>query len=199
MKKGNVRTLVEPHVRSSCRFVVPLLRVCCFLLAFDLLAPGTSMSAMLGLHIYWIILQGPGPGLGACLFLCPPGVRRGKALAAQVWQGKAVFFIILGPKSVRLRACLFLCPAGIRTGRHPGLDQVLARWFNRCVGPTWLTWTYRGPASQKPTKSNIRATMAQQTCKMTWHGAQQASEKWTTWTKLSSCLVQTCVFSLFLE
>ena len=45
------QTLVEPHVRSSCRFVVPLLRVCCFLLAFDLLAPSTSMSAMLGLHI----------------------------------------------------------------------------------------------------------------------------------------------------
>ena len=45
------QTLVEPQVRSSCRFVVPLLRVCCFLLAFDLLAPSTSMSAMLGLHI----------------------------------------------------------------------------------------------------------------------------------------------------
>ena len=63
-----------------------------------------------------IILQGPGPGLGACLFLCPPGVSAGGVLAAQVWQGKGCFSIILGPKPVRWRACLFLCPAGISAG-----------------------------------------------------------------------------------
>ena len=67
-----------------------------------------------------IILQGPGPGLGACLFLCPPGVSAGGALAAQVWQGKGSFFIILGPKPVRWRACLFLCPAGISAGGWKG-------------------------------------------------------------------------------
>ena len=104
-----------------------ILQVCCAIVARMLLFVGFWLAGPKYVHVSYvgptylgIILQGPGPGLGACLFLCPPGVSAGGALAAQVWQGKGCFFIILGPKPVRWRACLFLCPAGISAGGWKG-------------------------------------------------------------------------------
>ena len=61
-------------------------------------------------------------GLRACLFLCPPGVSAGGALAHRFGRVMAVLLIISGPKPVPVRgcACLFLCPAGISAGRWKG-------------------------------------------------------------------------------
>ena len=109
---------------------------------------------MLGLQPTYlgIILQGPGPGLGACLFLCPPGVSAGGAMAKQVWQGKGCFFIILGPKPVRWRACLFLCPEGVSAGgvkRRHFIHRIVLPWVPMKKGhfsqfiPDWLHFIFQ--------------------------------------------------------
>ena len=116
-----------------------ILQVCCAIVArmllfvgFWLAGPKYVHGSYVGPTYLGIILQGPGPGLGACLFLCPPGVSAGGALAAQVWQGKGCFFTILGPKPVRWRACLFLCPAGISAGgwkRRHFIHRIVLPWI----------------------------------------------------------------------
>ena len=83
---------------------------------FRLARPKYVHVSYVGPTYLGIILPGPGPGLGACLFLCPPGVSAGGALAAQVWQGKGCFFIILGPKPVSMKGLPVLMPAGISAG-----------------------------------------------------------------------------------
>ena len=126
------QTLVEPHVRSSCRFVVPLLRVCCFLLAFDLLAPGTSMSAMLGLHI----LESSCKDLVQAWVPACSYARRAKAQAG-LWQRrfgrvKAVFFHHFRPETCSMKGLPDLMPGGHKRRR------VKRRHFNHRIVLLWV-------------------------------------------------------------
>ena len=51
-----------------------------------------------------------------------------------------------------------LTPGGHKNRQAPRPPPGPCKMIPRYAGPTELTWTYLGPASQKPTKSNIRAT-----------------------------------------
>ena len=75
-----------------------------------------QFAYMLGLFWDRLARAWSRPGLGACLFLCPPGVRAGGASAAQVLTGYCCFSIISDPKPVRWWACQFLCPPGVSAG-----------------------------------------------------------------------------------